>query len=73
MKQTDDGPPISGEAKTVMAGFCVIARTIGSSAAERAATIHLVAAAAYLEETVGSARTKEILFATLTAIGAATT
>ncbi|BCH11997.1 hypothetical protein MesoLj131c_62550 [Mesorhizobium sp. 131-3-5] len=70
MKQTDDGPTLHGEVKTVMAGFCMIARSIGLSAAERAATVHMVAAAAYLEETVGAAKTKEILAATITAIGA---
>ncbi|MER9375952.1 hypothetical protein [Mesorhizobium sp. M0491] len=73
MIQTDAGPAINGEVKTVMAGFCVIARSIGSSAAERAATIHMVAAAAYLEETVGAARTKEILAAVVSAIGAVLT
>lgn len=73
MKQTCMGSTLDAEIKTVMAGFCVIARSIGMSAAERAATVHLVAAAAYLEETVGSARTKQILAAAIAAIGTALT
>ena len=69
MKQTDEGPTVNGEVKAVMAGFCATARSIGASAAERAATVHLVAAAAYLGETVGPSMTKQILSAVMTSIG----
>jgi hypothetical protein len=76
MKQTDVGPTVidvgptvDGEVKMVMAGFCQTARNIGAVAAERAATVALVAAAAYLGETVGPTMTKQILSAVLSSIG----
>ncbi|MBZ9683264.1 hypothetical protein LB531_21640 [Mesorhizobium sp. CO1-1-2] len=72
MKLLDDGVA-TGEIKTVMAGFCAIAASIGKTAAEKQATVHLIAAVAYLEETVGSTQTKSILSAALAAIGAALT
>jgi hypothetical protein len=69
MQQTDEGSTLSGEIKAVMAEFCARARSIGSVAAERTATVHLVAAAAYLGETVGPTMTKQILSAVITSIG----
>lgn len=69
MKQTDGAQAVNGEVKTVMAGFCHTARSIGSAAAERSATVHLVAAAAYLGENVGPTMTKQILSAVLASIG----
>lgn len=69
MKKTEEGPTPDGEIKTVMAGFCMTARSVGTSAAERAATVHLVAAAAYLEKAVGPARTRKILSETISSIG----
>ncbi|MDG4874141.1 hypothetical protein P9273_03390 [Mesorhizobium sp. WSM4935] len=69
MKQTDVGATVNAEVKTVMAEFCQTARSIGSAAAEHAATVHLVAAAAYLGETVGPSVTKQILSAILSSIG----
>ncbi|RUV19914.1 hypothetical protein [Mesorhizobium sp. M7A.F.Ca.MR.245.00.0.0] len=69
MQQTDVGPRLNGEIKVVMAEFCTTARSIGSAAAERAATVQLVAAAAYLGETVGPAITKQILSAVIASIG----
>lgn len=69
MKQTDVRSTLNGEIKTAMAEFCTTARSIGSVAAERAATVHLVAAAAYLGETVGPAMTKQILSAVIASIG----
>ncbi|OBQ84675.1 MULTISPECIES: hypothetical protein [unclassified Mesorhizobium] len=69
MKQTEGGQVVNGEVKKVMAEFCQTARNIGSAAAERAATVHLVAAAAYLGETAGPSMTKQILSAVLASIG----
>ena len=69
MKQADAGLAVDGEVKVVMAGFCQTARSIGAVAAERSATVHLVAAAAYLAETVGPIMTKQILSAVLSSIG----
>ena len=69
MKQTDVGPTVDGEVKAVMAGFCMTARSIGAAAAEHAAKVHLVAAAAYLGETVGPRMTKQILSAVMASIG----
>lgn len=69
MRDVDNGSTRDGEIKTVMAGFCMTARSIGAAAAQRAAAIHLVAATAYLEEAVGPARTKQILSAAMTSIG----
>lgn len=69
MKQTEVGTTVNGEIKTVMADFCMTARSIGAAAAEHAAKVHLVAAAAYLGETVGPALTREILSAVITSIG----
>lgn len=57
------------QVKTVMGRFCSIARDRGIAFAQRDATNHLVAAAAYLEETAGPIRTRQILSATLSAIG----
>ncbi len=68
MQQTGVGSSLNGEIKAVMADFCVTARSIGSAAAERAARVHLVAAAAYLGETVGTAMTKQILSAVITSL-----
>lgn len=68
MPKTDEGPATAVEIKTVMADFCTTAREVGQPVAERTATVHLVAAAAYLEETVGPARTMRILSATIAAI-----
>jgi hypothetical protein len=69
MKHTEEGPTVNGEVKAVMAVFCHTARSIGASAAERAATVHLVAAAAYLSETVGPTMAKQILSAVIISIG----
>jgi hypothetical protein len=66
---TDVGSTVNGEVMTVMAGFCQTARSIGAVAAQRAATVHLVAAAAYLGDTVGPTMTKQILSAVLSSIG----
>jgi hypothetical protein len=69
MKQTDLGATVNTEVKAVMADFFQTARSIGSAAAEHAATVHLVAAAAYLGETVGPSVTKQILSAVLSSVG----
>jgi hypothetical protein len=69
VKEVDDGSTRDREIKTVMADFCMKAMNDGTSAADRAATIHLVAAAAYLQESAGPARTREILSAVIASIG----
>ena len=68
MKQADEAAATNGEVKAVMGEFCEIAKRVGASAAEKSATVHLIAAVAYLEETVGSIATKQILSATIAAI-----
>ncbi|MES0071874.1 hypothetical protein [Mesorhizobium sp. M0058] len=57
------------EVRAVLAGFCMKARTSGSKAAQHEATVHLVAAAAYLDDTVGIERTTKILQATIASMG----
>lgn len=69
MKQEKEGPTFDGEVKSVMGVFCATARNGGMGAAEHAAAVHLVAAAAYLEGAVGPAKTKKILSATMASIG----
>lgn len=69
----DEVAPLDRQIKAVMGRFCSIARERGIVFAQREATTNLVAAAAYLEETAGPARTKQILSATLSAIGLGTT
>ncbi len=68
MKQ-DYGPIQDCAVRAVLAGFCMKARTEGSKAAQREATVHLVAAAAYLDEAVGVEKTTNILRATIASMG----
>lgn len=56
------------ETKTILVGFCQTARDHGSDEAQRVATTHLVAAAAYLKDIVGAVRAKEILLAAVASV-----
>ncbi len=64
----DVGETVNSEVKTVIAGFCQTARSIGAAAAERSATVHLVAAAAYLADTAGPNMANQIISAVLASI-----
>lgn len=69
MKQTNHALIRDSEVRAVLGDFCMTARAGGALAAERAATVHLVASAAYLEERVGAEKTIRILQAAIASIG----
>lgn len=62
-----------GAVRAVLASFCIRARTSGLKEAQREATVHLVAAAAYLDETAGHEKTTKILRATIASMGSGST
>lgn len=64
----DERSTLDGGVRGLLAIFCATARRDGASSAELEATSHIVAAAAYLQQSAGAERTVRILAATIATI-----